>query len=104
MRRTAVIALFLVAMLLVPVQAGDVTAQQEQQEDPRQPNANNTTMYLYHDGFADAWSHFNASDEDSNAEGEFREEKDNGLININLRTSPGPLRSSKTTRNYVTTL
>ena len=54
MRRTAVIALFLVAMLLVPVQAGDVTAQQEQQEDPKQPNANNTTMYLYHDGFADA--------------------------------------------------
>ena len=48
MRRTAVIALILVAMLLVPVQAGDVTAQQEQQEDPRQPNANNTTMYLYH--------------------------------------------------------
>ena len=64
MRRTAVIALILVAMLLVPVQAGDVTAQQEQQEDPRQPNANNTTMYLDHDGFADAWSHFNASDEE----------------------------------------
>ena len=85
MRRTAVIALILVAMLLVPVQAGDVTAQQEQQEDPRQPNANNTTMYLFHDGFADAWSHFNGSDEESNAEGEYREEKDNGLININLR-------------------
>jgi hypothetical protein len=85
MRRTAVIALFLVAMLLVPVQAGDVSAQQEQQEDPRQPNANNTTMYLYHDGFADAWSHFNASDDESNAEGEYRKEDDNGLINIDLR-------------------
>ena len=85
MRRTAVIALILVAMLLVPVQAGDVTAQQEQQEDPRQPNANNTTMYLFHDGYADAWSHFNPSDENSNAEGEFREEKDNGVINIDLR-------------------
>ena len=85
MRRTAMIALILVAMLLVPVQAGDVTAQQEQQEDPRQPNANNTTMYLFHDGYADAWSHFNASDEASNAEGEFREEKDNGVINIDLR-------------------
>ena len=85
MRRTAMIALILVAMLLVPVQAGDVTAQQEQQEDPRQPNANNTTMYLFHDGYADAWSHFNPSDENSNAEGEFREEKDNGVINIDLR-------------------
>ena len=85
MRRTAVIALFLVAMLLVPVQAGDVTAQQEPEEDPKQPNANNTTMYLFHDGFSDPWSHFNISDADSTEEGEFREEKDNGVININLR-------------------
>ena len=85
MRRTAVIALFLVAMLLVPVQAGDVTAQQEQQEDPKQPNANNTTMYLYHDGFADAWSHFSTNDTDTTEEGELREEKDQGVIDINLR-------------------
>ena len=85
MRRTAVLALFLVAMLLVPVQAGEVNAQQQQQEDPRQPNANNSTMYLYHDGFADAWSHFNSSDEESTAEGELREEEDNGIIDINLR-------------------
>ena len=79
------IAFFLVAMLLVPVQAGDVNVQQTQQEDPKQPNANNTTMYLYHDGFADAWSHFADNDTDSTAEGELREEKDNGLIDINLR-------------------
>ena len=79
------IAFFLVAMLLVPVQAGDVSAQQTQQEDPKQPNANNTTMYLYHDGFADAWSHFSDNDTESAAEGELREEDDNGLININLR-------------------
>ena len=85
MRRTAVIALFLVAMLLVPVQAGDVTAQQEPQEDPKQPNANNTTMYLFHDGFAEPWSHFNLTDEESSTEGEFREEKDSGVINIDLR-------------------
>ena len=85
MRRTAVIALFLVAMLLVPVQAGDVTVQQEEQEDPRQPNANNTTMYIYHDGFSDAWSHFNTNDTDSAEEGEKREEKDNGIIDINYR-------------------
>jgi hypothetical protein len=53
MRGKTVVALLLTVMLLAPVQGGDVTAQQEQQEDPRQPNANNTTMYLYHDGFAD---------------------------------------------------
>jgi len=85
MRRTAVIALFLVAMLLVPVQAGDVSVQQQQQEDPRQPNANNSTMYLYHDGFADAWSHFADNDTDSTTEGEFREQENSGLIDINLR-------------------
>ncbi len=85
MRRTSVIALFLVAMLLVPVQAGDVSVQQQQQEDPRQPNANNSTMYLFHDGFADAWSHFNTNDTDSTSEGEYREEKDNGVIDINMR-------------------
>jgi hypothetical protein len=80
-----VIAFFLVAMLLVPVQAGDVSVQQTQEEDPKQPNANNTTMYMYHDGFADAWSHFGDNDTESAAEGELREEDDNGLININLR-------------------
>jgi hypothetical protein len=85
MRRTHVIALFLVAMLLVPVQAGDVNVQQQQQEDPRQPNANNTTMYLFHDGFADAWSHFNTNDTESTSEGEYREEKNNGVIDINMR-------------------
>ena len=54
-------------------------------EDPKQPNANNTTMYLYHDGFADAWSHFANNDTESTTEGELREEKDNGIIDINLR-------------------
>ncbi|MDA8638500.1 hypothetical protein N9L22_01855 [Candidatus Poseidonia alphae] len=85
MRGKSVIALVLVAMLLVPVQAGDVSAQQTQQEDPKQPNANNTTMYMYHDGFADAWSHFAENDTESTEEGELREEKDNGVIDINLR-------------------
>ena len=85
MRGKSVIALILVAMLLVPVQAGDVNVQQTQEEDPKQPNANNTTMYMYHDGFADAWSHFSDNDTESAAEGELREEKDNGIIDINLR-------------------
>ena len=42
-------------------------------------------MYLFHDGFADAWSHFNTNDTDSAEEGEKREEKDNGIIDINYR-------------------
>ena len=85
MRGKSVIALVLVAMLLVPVQAGEVNAQQTEQEDPKQPNGNNTTMYMYHDGFADAWTHFADNDTESTTEGELREEKDNGVIDINLR-------------------
>ena len=85
MRGKSLMALMLALMLLAPVQGSDVTAQQTQPEDPKQPNANNTTMYLYHDGFADAWSHFANNDTDSTTEGELREEKDNGIIDINLR-------------------
>ena len=85
MRGKSLMALMLALMLLAPVQGGDVTAQQDQPEDPKQPNANNTTMYLYHDGFADAWSHFATNDTESTTEGELREEKDNGVINIDLR-------------------
>ena len=85
MRGKSLMALMLALMLLAPVQGGDVSAQQTQPEDPKQPNANNTTMYLYHDGFADAWSHVANNDTESTAEGEFREEKDNGVIDINLR-------------------
>lgn len=85
MRGKSLMALMLALMLLAPVQGGDVTAQQDQPEDPKQPNANNTTMFLYHDGFADAWSHFATNDTESTTEGELREEKDNGVIDINLR-------------------
>ena len=36
---------------MTPVQAGDVSAQQQsQQEDPKQPSANNTTLYIWADG------------------------------------------------------
>ena len=42
-------------------------------------------MYLYHDGFAEPWSHFADNDTDSTSEGEYREEKDNGVIDIKLR-------------------
>ena len=85
MRGKSLMALMLALMLLAPVQGSDVTAQQTQPEDPKQPNANNTTMYLYHDGFADAWSHFANNDTESTTEGEYREEDDNGVINIDLR-------------------
>ena len=85
MRGKAVLAILLAAMLFTPVQADGVTAQQATEEDPKQPNANNTTMYMYHDGFADAWSHFADNDTESTEEGEWREEKENGVNDVNLR-------------------
>ena len=59
--------------------------QDEQPPDPKQPNENSSTMYLYHDGYAEAWTHFANSDTMSTADGEYREEKDNGVIDIKLR-------------------
>jgi len=54
MRGKALLAILLAAMLFTPVQGGEVNAQQTQEEDPKQPSANSSTLYLYHDGFADA--------------------------------------------------
>ena len=85
MRGKAVLAILLAAMLFTPVQADGVTAQQATEEDPKQPSANSTVMYMYHDGFADAWSHFADNDTESTEEGEWREEKENGVIDVNLR-------------------
>ena len=85
MRGKAVLAILLAAMLFTPVQADGVTAQQAPEEDPKQPSANASTMYMYHDGFAEAWSHFADNDTESAEEGEFREERDNGVVDVNLR-------------------
>jgi len=78
------------AMMLVPVQAGDVSAQQAQQEDTRQPSANATTLYLWHDGINNAWTHFDANDTSSAEDGVFQEDIDNGLIDIDLRFRMNP--------------
>ena len=86
MRGKTIVAILLVAMLLTPVQAGDVSAlQSEPEDDPKQPCEGNTTLYVFHDGMNNAWSHFNNTDEDSAEENETREDKDNGVIDIKYR-------------------
>ena len=76
MRGKAVFAVLVTLFLMTPVQAGDVSAQQQNQdEDPRQPNANNTTLYIWADGMNQFWSHFNSTDDegmgdDSDGDGE----------------------------------
>jgi hypothetical protein len=91
MRAKTLVALILTAMMLTPVQAGDVSASQSQPaEDPKQPNANNTTMYMWSNGMATEWSHFNTNETESVEEGELTEEKDNGVINIKYRFTMDP--------------
>ena len=86
MRGKTIIVIVLVAMLLTPVQAGDVSASQsEPEEDTRQPSKGNTSLFIFHDGLNNEWSHFNSTDEDSTEENETREEKDNGVIDIKYR-------------------
>ena len=80
----------LATMLLVPVQAGDVTTNNnQQQEDPRQPSANNTTLYLHWDGMAQYWSHFQPTD-DNSPHPTIREDEDNGVINVNYKFTMNP--------------
>ena len=86
MRGKTIVVIVLVAMLLTPVQAGDVSmSQSEPEEDTRQPSEGNASLFVFHDGLNNAWSHFNSSDEGSAEENETREEKDNGVIDIKYR-------------------
>ena len=86
MRGKTIVVIVLVAMLLTPVQAGDVSvSQSEPEEDTRQPSMGNTSLFIFHDGLNNEWSHFNSSDEDSTEENETREEKDRGVIDIKYR-------------------
>ena len=91
MRGKAFLCLLVVALLMTPVQAGDVSAMQQQPaEDPKQPNANNTTMYIWGNGMSSYWTHFNANDTESVAENELMEDKENGVINIKYRFTMDP--------------
>ena len=83
MRGTAVFAILVTLFMMTPVQAGEVNSFQSQQEDPRQPSANNTTLYIWSDGMNNFWSHFNNNDTDSTES--FSEEDENGVITIKQR-------------------
>ncbi len=90
MQGRLLLTMMVAAMMLVPVQAGDVSVQQAQQEDTRQPSANATTLFLWHDGINNAWTHFDANDTTSAEDGVFVEEVGNGLIDIDLRFRMNP--------------
>lgn len=83
MRGKAIFAVMVTLFMMTPVQAGEVSAFQSQQEDPRQPSANNTTLYIYSDGMSNYWSHFSNNDTDS--VDVYSEDKENGVIDIKQR-------------------
>ena len=88
--RTVSLAFLLAMLIVMPADVGATsevtTMQEEQPEDPRQPNANSTTLRMYHDGMnqANAWSHFNDNDTTSaDLYGEWR--NNTATIDINMR-------------------
>ena len=92
MRKIAGLAVFMALMMLVPVQAGgNVTTQQaDAEEDIRQPTKENKTLYMFwDDSTTKAWTHF--SNNDSSSLEEYFEEKDNGVINIDLQFRMDPM-------------
>jgi len=91
MRAKTLVALLVTALMLTPVQAGDVTASQsEPADDIRQPDVNNQTMYMYfNDSNGDvAWTHFQSMDNESMDE--YMDEKENGelKVDISFRMTP----------------
>jgi len=85
MRAKTLVALLVTALMLTPVQAGDVTAMQDEPvEDPMQPDLDNQTMYMYFNGSNGdvAWTHFQSMDNDS--EEAYMDENENGQINVDI--------------------
>ena len=91
MRAKTLVALLVTALMMAPVQAGDVTAMQDDPaEDPKQPDLDNQTMYMYfNDSNGEvAWTHFQNMDNDSMEE--YMDEKENGelKVDISFRMTP----------------
>ena len=85
MRAKTLVALLVTALMLTPVQAGDVTASQSQPaEDPMQPDVNNQTMYMHFNGSNGdvAWTHFQSMDNES--EEAYMDENENGQVNVDI--------------------
>ena len=96
MRGRSALAILLAILLSVPVVGGTTTTMEEEDvvdpcmEDPEQPCANQTVLYLWSNGQSTFWSHFNANETDNAGDNMYSQEKDNGAININERFSMNP--------------
>ena len=59
-------------------------------EDPEQPCANQTVLYLWSNGQSTFWSHFNQNETDNAADNMYAQEKKSGVINVDERFSMNP--------------
>jgi hypothetical protein len=64
-------------------------------DDPEQPCANQTVLYLWSNGQSTFWSHFNANETDNANSNNYSQQKDNGAINIDIRFSMKPQLSKR---------
>ena len=100
MRGRSAIAILLAILLSVPVVGGmntaTNTAMEDEEEmdpcmdDPEQPCANQTVLYLWSNGQSTFWSHFNANETDNAGDNMYSQEKNQGVINIDQRYSMNP--------------
>ena len=96
MRGRSALAILLAILLSVPVVGGTTTTMEEEEvvdpcmEDPEQPCANQTVLYLWSNGQSTFWSHFNANETDNSGDNMFIQEKKSGVINIDQRFSMNP--------------
>lgn len=97
MRGRSALAILLAILVSVPVVGGTTAAMQDEEEnmdpcmeDPEQPCANQTILYLWSNGQSTFWSHFNQNETDNAADNMYSQEKTTGVINIDERFSMNP--------------
>ena len=102
MRGRSALAILLAILLSVPIVGGTTTAMEDEEEivdpcmeDPKQPCANQTVLYLWSNGQSTFWSHFNANETNNAADNKYSQEKTQGVININERFTMNPQMSKR---------
>ena len=95
MRARTILTILLALMICVPVQGSSSAAQDEEVtdpclEDPEQPCNNQTNFHLWSNGMSTHWSHFNVNDTNNVENNEWQNQKDTGVIDIDVRFTMKP--------------
>ena len=102
MRGRGALAILLAILLSVPVVGGQNATMQDEEEEldpcmeePEQPCANQTVLYLWSNGQSRHWSHFNANETDNAGDNLLYQEKTQGVISIDERFTMNPQMTKK---------